>query len=610
MVVLNQALSEDTIRGTDWLHHVRGLSDWATNPMLHTLELGRIARELNAAGSTTEATIVGLIASTVSMRLSAGTPRNLFHPQYRNGDDVSTLIEDYDAQDVACLQVLSEADSDPWLRARLADVACVAGQGLGMKMWRYGQVAAVAYLEHCEQVMCGENAVASRDEIHRGLELAAIYEKHNAALRGRYWNLIEAATGYALDRGWPGVFLPLSELVRGRNRSLALKLAPVFERHAAGFSAQGDGYEPDNAQTCYEIAARFWERNQNDDAARRCQQAAAEVLIDRARLPAQAMLKADWLLEGISKLRQYRGDRARIRELQLELADVRLTIMDDMQVHEFPMDVKALIEHVQATLVGPTDHEALMQLAYGIGHGVRYDATRQSVLDHNASHPFADFFARVGFNEQGVPVSRQDSFDRNNEDHIFLKMIEQIREVDSAIYVPAIFEAIEVFYQKFEPSLNTMLLYAHQSPAVPDGHEDAVARGLTAGFTHDWIEVGAYLIPQVEAIVRNIFKRDRRNTLVDRGDGTEEEMSLNQLLESAHAKELLGQDIVLHLRALLTERSGFNLRNLYTHGLMSDDALHNPGLYSLWWVMLRLILFIPWGHEWMQRTMTQDRRPV
>lgn len=608
MGILGQTLTQDAVRTANWVRHIYGLGDWPTGASQHYTHLLRVSQELDGQGRATEAAIVRLIASTVSMRLSAGTASNLFHPLFRVGETVSTLIEDYDANDVTCLQVLSETVEDPWLKARLADVACVAGQGLGMKVWQHGQIAARAYLDHCEQVMCDDNAVASREEVQRGLELTSMYAKRDVDLHNRYWSLIEAAIHHSLAHGWPGVFLPLSELVRGRNRALALKLAPAFEDRAATLAAQGEGYHPDNAQTCYEIAARFWERNRNDSAARRCQQAAAEVLVDRARLPAQAMLKADWLAEGIAKLRQYGGNRGRIRDLQEELADVRRKILDEMHLHEFPMELGALIEHVRATVIGPTDHEGLLQLAYGIGHGATYNNVRQSVLDNNARHPLADFFARISYNESGIPVSRRESFDRTNEDHVFQKMVEQVREIDATVAMHGILEAIDVFNEKFVPSLNSLLLYLHRSPSVPDGHEDSIARGLTAGFNHDWLEVAAFLIPQTEAIVRNIFKRERRNTLVDRGDGTEEEMSLNQLLESAHADEVLGKDSVLQLRALLTEKSGFNLRNLYTHGLLRDDALHNAGLYSLWWVVLRMILFVPWGYEWMHARLEEKRR--
>ncbi|ELE7121539.1 DUF4209 domain-containing protein [Stenotrophomonas maltophilia] len=311
--------------------------------------------------------------------------------------------------------------------------------------------------------------------------------------------------------------------------------------------------------------------------------------------------------EGIAKLRQYGGNRDRVRELQDELADVRRTILDEMQMQEFPIDIRDLIEFVRATVVGPTDHDGLMQLAYGIGQGARYDNVRKSVLDANANHSIADFFTRVSYNEHGVPVSKREAFDRTNEDQILQKMIEQVREIDSTIYTPTIFEAIDVYCEKFEPSLNAVLLYMHQSPCVPDGHEDSVALGLTAGFNYDWLEVAAYLIPQSEAIVRNIFKRERVNTLVNRDDGTEEEMSLNQLLESPHAAEALGKDNVFQLRALLTERAGFNLRNLYSHGLLTDDAVHNNGLFMLWWLLLRMTLFVPWGIEWHRKRMDDAR---
>jgi len=606
--VLRQVISTDEIRTIDWQRHLRELTDRPKFGSRQYVDLLDIADVLDAEGEASEATVVRLVAATTSMRLQAGTANNLFHPLLRVGGDVSTCIEDYDAADVACLQVLAETAAYPWLKARFADVTCIVGQRLGLKMWRYGKIAASAYLEHCEQVMCGENAVASREEMQRGLELACMFCKSDRELHDRYWNVIEAAIRHALAQGWPGVFFPLSELVRGRNRELTYQLAPVFEQHAAQIAAPGEAYHPENAQTCLEIAARYWERNRDDASARRCQQAAAELLIERARLPSQAMLKADWLAEGIAKLRQYGGDRNRIRELLTELADVRRTILDEMHSHEVPLDVRSLIEHVRTTVVGPTEQEGLMQLAYGIGHGPRFDDVHQSVINTHEKYPITDMFGKVHYNSEGVPIARQDAFDPNNEEHTYRKMVEQVHDVDFMIATPGIFEAIDVFNEKFEPSLSTFVLYAQRSPGIPEGHEDSIARGLMAGFNHDWLEVAAFLIPQTEAIVRNILKRHGKNTLVDRGDGTEEEMSLNQLLECGDANGVLGKDFVFQLRALLTEKSGYNLRNLYTHGLLSDDSLHNHGLFNLWWILLRMILFVPWGHDWMQARMRQHQK--
>ena len=76
------------------------------------------------------------------------------------------------------------------------------------------------------------------------------------------------------------------------------------------------------------------------------------------------------------------------------------------------------------------------------------------------------------------------------------------------------------------------------------------------------------------------------------------------MLKNADA---LGKDNVFQLRALLTERAGFNLRNLYSHGLLTDDAVHNNGLFMLWWLLLRMTLFVPWGIEWHRKRMDDAR---
>ena len=90
------------------------------------------------------------------------------------------------------------------------------------------------------------------------------------------------------------------------------------------------------------------------------------------------------------------------------------------------------------------------------------------------------------------------------------------------------------------------------------------------------------------------MRRHGKNTLSDRGDGTEEEVSLNQLFEGGDTNEILDKDFVFQLRAILTRKSGYNLRNLYTHGLLSEDALHSHGLSNLWWPLFRMVLLALW----------------
>ena len=47
----------------------------------------------------------------------------------------------------------------------------------------------------------------------------------------------------------------------------------------------------------------------------------------------------------------------------------------------------------------------------------------------------------------------------------------------------------------------------------------------------------------------------------------------------------------------LTEKAGLSLRNLYSHRLLTGDAVHNNGLLMLSWLLLRMTSFISWGVE-------------
>ena len=57
----------------------------------------------------------------------------------------------------------------------------------------------------------------------------------------------------------------------------------------------------------------------------------------------------------------------------------------------------------------------------------------------------------------------------------------------------------------------------------------------------------------------------------------------------------------------LAEKAGLILRNLYSHRLLTGDAVHNNGLFMLWWLLLRMTLFVPWGIEWHRKRMDDAR---
>lgn len=43
------------------------------------------------------------------------------------------------------------------------------------------------------------------------------------------------------------------------------------------------------------------------------------------------------------------------------------------------------------------------------------------------------------------------------------------------------------------------------------------------------------------------------------------------------------------------------------HRLLTGVAVHNNGLFMLWWILLRMTLFVPWGIEWHRQRMDDAR---
>jgi hypothetical protein len=123
---------------------------------------------------------------------------------------------------------------------------------------------------------------------------------------------------------------------------------------------------------------------------------------------------------------------------------------------------------------------------------------------------------------------------------------------------------------------------------VPHGHELIWAHGLRHGLNNDFASAACILVPQIEHLVRTHLKQNGVHTLVTDDNGVETEKGLAPLLEDPETAEVLGQDLVFELQALLTQQEGTNLRNTIAHGLASDhDLFSEPSVYA-WWLALRL----------------------
>ena len=94
-------------------------------------------------------------------------------------------------------------------------------------------------------------------------------------------------------------------------------------------------------------------------------------------------------------------------------------------------------------------------------------------------------------------------------------------------------------------------------------------------------------------IVRHLLLEGGMYTRILGVNGRESEMTLDGLVASRTAKEMLDPGLLLDLQYVLcTNPLGLGWRNLEAHGLARDEDYSQPAIEYLWWLFLRwFVLF-------------------
>ncbi|HDS1654871.1 TPA: DUF4209 domain-containing protein [Stenotrophomonas maltophilia] len=584
--ILGMAISAEDIAASDWQATIDGLEEGGGR----WRKVAELRQQSDAMDSyrPAQAAILRLLAAVLSLHLSVGTCTPLTAAlKLTNGRSPS--LEDIDGYDANALLIMAEQAASPWVRARLADAALLAGHGQGLPGWRAGDLAARAYLEHARDPD-GE-ALGRRESLQRAMELGWRYLRKDADFSDALWESALALLHHGLEHGLAGISLPIAREIRRRNWRLATSAADAFERSAEAIMAE---QATPLAVDWFKEAAALWHLAENSESEQRAHHRTAEALVALSRGEGQAMLLADWLKEGIAILRRSRGDRALIRELQAELAEVRARIPGEMGSFSHEVDVSEVVPWIQKRICADNLADALLQLAFSFSTWTKATEVRESVINDARRFVFTGMFRQVTYDAHGVPIDASASFDAADEEEMERRMVQYVAQFNHPILAQvAIPAALDILQGRFEPTMADMITLLHRSPTTAPGHEWSLARGLLAGLERDWEEAAVFLIPGVEPFVRASFHRAGIHTLSPSNGtkGAEEEKSLNELLTHPDVSRVMSPDLVLELKALLTHKAGHNLRNRYGHGLIRDDQLAAVGTVVLWWTMLRLVLW-------------------
>lgn len=204
-------------------------------------------------------------------------------------------------------------------------------------------------------------------------------------------------------------------------------------------------------------------------------------------------------------------------------------------------------------------------------------------------YPLQHIFPRAKVNEFGKTITKVSGGNFLNDDtQVAYKMNNRAKlhfDTQSMILIEPIRQIIIDEHTITEIDLDYIL---NDNYMIPKERVRFYAKGLAAGFNGDFIISSHLLIPQLENSIRYILEKNDVVVTTISNEGIQEEKNVNTLLKEEKLIDILGEDIIFTLRALLIEKSGDNFRNDISHGLMSYERCEGGCAKYLWWLVWKM----------------------
>ena len=144
------------------------------------------------------------------------------------------------------------------------------------------------------------------------------------------------------------------------------------------------------------------------------------------------------------------------------------------------------------------------------------------------------------------------------------------------------------FRTKHGVDLERFMTWLAESPLFPPSRLALVREGLAGWFAEDWIKAAHVLLPQIEAALRNLLGMLGAPVMRPvRYHRAFQAIGLGEVLNHDRLRAAVPEDVRFHLRVLLTDPRGLNLRNDALHGLAAHE-LFGRGLAN--WLVHTVIM--------------------
>ena len=554
----------------------------------YATKLLRKASESTEAGAKSSEAVYALLGYIAQLWLVWDSGNAIFASAVGLVPADNSALAPLTPEHLTVLAEIAKDIKDADLRARVADILWIR-----IRKPEFALLAVDSYLESASRLEHPEHWPSSVERLRRAADIAAMLGRQSDSYKKAMAQVEDVLERH---RGEDARYLSVQcmKILLQRRHGDAAKYSVLCQKIAER-SGPGD---VDRAVECWLLKSEWHKRAGEQDKSRAALVSAAETYVQRAELHIGGSAPsythaADYVKRAIGMLRKVQGTRPRREELhQLLLEYQRKSLAEYGSVSSREIDLTVDVERASSILEGKCFAEAIRTFALGIVALSTEAAVRRQTEDAQKDTLIFSFQSEYVDSEGRTAAKgghRRDPSLDSAEAGLLDNMAFFLRQ-EHGLYGAIIEPVRQRLFREHNACLVDWLVIVGPSPFVPEGREGLWARALHAGFIGDFAAMIHLLVPQIEHALRVLLRLSGEPTSSLGGDGIQEELGIDKLLNHPKLLALLGPDYIMHLRCLLVQKAGANLRSRTAHGLLRDADVYTPEVVYLWWLALRLVV--------------------
>lgn len=575
MSQLNLTLTKDDFINSGWEEIVNN-SEKKECRFGYNIAFQKKAQEASVAGNVKEQAVFEILAEVTRVPMKLESTEEFFAKAFHNLTD----------EKLNFLAEIVPEISDPELQARVADILWVRRRDREM-----AKLAVDAYLQSAKVLEDPEKWIRAYERIERALRLSRRFRYHTDVVFAH----IEKVLDFDKGENTSLFSAKLMKLLLGYRSGKPEKYAPLAEKAARLAESANDW---SRARNYWEIKAQWHSVEKNEEQQCNALMSAAETYVKEAEdtlqeTPPKYFVASHFMqkaYEAFKRIPCKKEDKIKIaaKARAEEVHKILLEYQEESTEEFIPLsqeiNISNQVEEAKSQVRGKEFNDAIFALAL-LGTSPEISFLRQEIQENSE---LLHAIPKVMVNEVGKVTARQLNNSDKAKDAIRFEMYRNAifyQRLHAQAYIEPARYQINLEHNVRIQDFASIISY---SPFVPPNREYSFAKGLYAGLTGDFFTSTHILIPQIENSLRYLLSQRGVLTSGISNHGIQTEHQLSTILYSQEIESIFDEDTLFDLKGLLIEKSGSNLRNRMSHGLINDNGFLSPLMSYLWWLTLRL----------------------